>query len=198
MDNNTFYYLGPPPPVAAGAQPGRAHSRASAPALSSNSLSSSTTDTPQTVSDLAPQSTSPPSSSLSTLVTSTTQDPVTIVTIADNGNSGATASDGTSHVLSAAQPSAAAPPPPPPPQPTTGQRRGITVTSSDLLCFQCETDFFRHGPIYQWRKNIDPAQLPPRVITRSNCWYGRGCRTQHNPLNPGHAERLNHICEPSV
>ncbi|KAG0051249.1 hypothetical protein BGZ83_003956 [Gryganskiella cystojenkinii] len=73
--------------------------------------------------------------------------------------------------------------------------RGANVTSSDKLCRECARDFFSNGPLYQWRKNLDPNLLPPRVVARSDCWYGRECRTQFNRGNPAHAERLNHICE---
>ncbi|KAG0083175.1 hypothetical protein BGZ92_011010, partial [Podila epicladia] len=73
--------------------------------------------------------------------------------------------------------------------------RGRTVTSSDNLCHQCSVKFFNNGPLYQWRKNLDPAQLPANVTVRESCWYGRECRTQHNLANQAHAMRLNHICE---
>ncbi|KAF9329156.1 hypothetical protein BG006_007779 [Podila minutissima] len=73
--------------------------------------------------------------------------------------------------------------------------RGRTVTSSDNMCHHCSIKFFNNGPLYQWRKNLDPAQLPANVTARESCWYGRECRTQHNLANQAHATRLNHICE---
>ncbi|KAG0039495.1 hypothetical protein BGZ82_008006 [Podila clonocystis] len=73
--------------------------------------------------------------------------------------------------------------------------RGRTVTSSDKLCHHCSIMFFNNGPLYQWRKNLDPAQLPANVTARDSCWYGRECRTQHSLANQAHAMRLNHICE---
>ena len=48
---------------------------------------------------------------------------------------------------------------------------------------------------YKWREAIPDADLPIAVTARGSCWYGKGCRTQYNPSNPGHGERLNHICD---
>lgn len=98
---------------------------------------------------------------------------------------------------------AAAPPPLPMPLPHFGAQvdgavqatRGRTVTSSDNLCHHCSIKFFNNGPLYQWRKNLNPTQLPANVTSRDSCWYGRECRTQHNLGNQAHAMRLNHICE---
>jgi hypothetical protein len=73
--------------------------------------------------------------------------------------------------------------------------RAQRVKSSDRLCHHCSRDYFGNGPFYQWRKSLDDAVLPARALGRSDCWYGRQCRTQHNLGNRGHAERLNHICE---
>ena len=50
--------------------------------------------------------------------------------------------------------------------------------------------------IYQYRAALPRASLPASVTGRPDCWYGHSCRTQSNPTNPQHAERLNHICEP--
>ncbi|KAF9105280.1 hypothetical protein BGX29_000308 [Mortierella sp. GBA35] len=77
----------------------------------------------------------------------------------------------------------------------TPATRARDVKSSDRLCHYCAPDFFRNGPLYQWRKSLDPTLLPARAGGRSDCWYGRQCRTQYNPLHRQHAERLNHICE---
>ncbi|KAF9545633.1 hypothetical protein EC957_010614 [Mortierella hygrophila] len=73
--------------------------------------------------------------------------------------------------------------------------RALRVKTSDRLCHPCSRNFFGNGPIYQWRKALNDAVLPARAVGRSDCWYGRHCRTQHNITNPRHAERLNHICE---
>jgi len=73
--------------------------------------------------------------------------------------------------------------------------RGANVTSRDKMCSECSRNFYSNGPLYQWRKALDPARLPPHVVARNDCWYGRECRTQYNRGNPGHAQRLNHICE---
>ena len=49
--------------------------------------------------------------------------------------------------------------------------------------------------LYQYRRAIPREELPASVTARGDCWYGHGCRTQtHNAL---HAQRLNHICEPT-
>ena len=50
--------------------------------------------------------------------------------------------------------------------------------------------------LYQYRAAIPNVDLPSDVTGRSDCWYGKECRTQSNPANPAHAVRLNHICEP--
>ncbi|KAG0369807.1 hypothetical protein BC939DRAFT_445911 [Gamsiella multidivaricata] len=73
--------------------------------------------------------------------------------------------------------------------------RGQDVTSASKLCLGCARDFFANGPLYQWRVAISPDELPAAVRNRENCWWGRECRTQHNFLRRGHAERLNHMCE---
>jgi hypothetical protein len=82
----------------------------------------------------------------------------------------------------------------PPSQPIT-RFVDTVVSSQDKICDLCSQLYFKNGPLYQWRKNIDPAELPNDVTSRSPCWYGRECRTQFNLANPTHAERLNHICE---
>eukprot|EP00048_Salpingoeca_helianthica_P017807 m.239079 g.239079 ORF g.239079 m.239079 type:complete len:485 (-) comp22302_c0_seq1:51-1505(-) len=46
---------------------------------------------------------------------------------------------------------------------------------------------------YQFREKLRDDELPPEARGRGNCWYGRGCRTQHH--NMPHASKLNHICE---
>lgn len=47
--------------------------------------------------------------------------------------------------------------------------------------------------IYSLRERIPDAELADRARGRSNCWYGRNCRTQVHTST--HAARLNHICE---
>ncbi|KAF9972825.1 hypothetical protein BGZ73_003992 [Actinomortierella ambigua] len=203
MDNNTFFYLGAPPPVATGARPGRAQSQARASAPTDIPASASTNNTPQASGDAGSQPTPPSSSLASTSASPTAQDPH------GAGSSTATSSSAPSNrSMGDAAVSAGSDSAPPvaapavddqqPPQAPTGLGQiGRAVKSSDKLCHPCQIDFFKHGPIYQWRKNIDPARLPPRVVSRPNCWYGRACRTQYNFQNPGHAQRLNHVCEPS-
>ncbi|KAF9289322.1 hypothetical protein BGZ88_007803 [Linnemannia elongata] len=91
----------------------------------------------------------------------------------------------------------AADPAAPAPAPTqdTPAMRAQGVKTSDRLCYTCARDFFGNGPIYQWRMALNDAVLPARAVGRSDCWYGRHCRTQHNLRNQGHAARLNHLCE---
>ncbi|KAG0240328.1 hypothetical protein BGW41_007041 [Actinomortierella wolfii] len=206
MDNGTFYYMGPPPPVAPGARPGRTNNQTSAPTQAN--VSTSNTTTPLSLSDDSAQNASSSSSSAST---STAQDPTTSVVAnadpvaTDSGSASTGNADNGNVAIRGSSPAVTTPTAQVPPntshpqQPPTGQNNvGRVVRSNDKLCHQCQVDYFRNGPVYQWRKSIDPAQLPPRVTARANCWYGRGCRTQHNRHNPGHAQRLNHICDPSV
>ncbi|KAF9400867.1 hypothetical protein BGZ94_005364 [Podila epigama] len=111
--------------------------------------------------------------------------------VADNNNG-----DGDG-VAAGAHGNAAAPANAPPANADPGMvlaNRARTVTSSDKLCSHCSLNFFNHGPLYQWRKALDPATLLQQFVQRENCWYGRECRTQHNPQS-NHARRLNHICE---
>ncbi|KAF9182792.1 hypothetical protein BGZ51_004446 [Haplosporangium sp. Z 767] len=82
--------------------------------------------------------------------------------------------------------------------PLSRMNRAQTVTSSDKLCRGCSREFLSNGPLYQWRKNLDPTKFPVQVTTRESCWWGRECRTQYNQANPTHAERLNHICEKTL
>ncbi|KAF9915247.1 hypothetical protein BX616_006571 [Lobosporangium transversale] len=73
--------------------------------------------------------------------------------------------------------------------------RNSAITSADKICHECSLHFFRNGPLFQWRKNLDSNRLPAQVAAREDCWWGRECRTQYNPTNPTHATRRNHICE---
>ena len=66
------------------------------------------------------------------------------------------------------------------------------LTPATRLCEGCATTIFA-TLAYAYRAAIPQAQLPPAVTARSNCWYGRQCRTQRH--NAAHAERLNHVCE---
>merc|ERR1711879_236717 len=59
-------------------------------------------------------------------------------------------------------------------------------------CRPCAHDVMK-GLVYSLRERIPAAELPAQACGRSNCWYGRGCRTQAHKRE--HAERLNHICE---
>ncbi|GJJ71106.1 E3 ubiquitin-protein ligase CHFR [Entomortierella parvispora] len=115
----------------------------------------------------------------------------------DNNNNNNNNGDGNNNLGQAAPANANAPAAVAPAAAAVDQNnaRAANVTSRDKVCFACSRNFYGNGPLYQWRKTLDPARLPPHVVARSDCWYGRECRTQHNRANPGHAQRLNHICE---
>eukprot|EP00743_Colponemidia_sp_Colp-15_P003926 GILK01004235.1.p1 GENE.GILK01004235.1~~GILK01004235.1.p1 ORF type:complete len:509 (+),score=97.03 GILK01004235.1:43-1527(+) len=76
---------------------------------------------------------------------------------------------------------------------TTG---GVTVPvkSTTPLCNGCATNAFAEL-CYKFRESLPADDLPADVTARSNCWYGRECRTQSRPGE--HAKRLNHVCEPT-
>eukprot|EP00047_Mylnosiga_fluctuans_P005824 m.242957 g.242957 ORF g.242957 m.242957 type:complete len:493 (+) comp14130_c0_seq1:37-1515(+) len=70
----------------------------------------------------------------------------------------------------------------------------IPVTPDLPLCRTCRQTAV--GELaYQYREKIKPEDLPDAVKRRGNCWYGKGCRTQHH--NDPHATKLNHVCPPS-
>eukprot|EP01063_Lacrimia_lanifica_P017949 TRINITY_DN2492_c0_g1_i1.p1 TRINITY_DN2492_c0_g1~~TRINITY_DN2492_c0_g1_i1.p1 ORF type:complete len:356 (+),score=96.39 TRINITY_DN2492_c0_g1_i1:43-1110(+) len=48
------------------------------------------------------------------------------------------------------------------------------------------------GLLYHYRRAIPPHDLPAKVTSRGDCWYGVDCRTQHHKAP--HAAKLNHIC----
>ncbi|XP_005106562.1 E3 ubiquitin-protein ligase CHFR [Aplysia californica] len=60
------------------------------------------------------------------------------------------------------------------------------------VCYACGLMIFK-DLAYSYRKDIPREQLPGRVTSRSNCYWGKNCRTQRN--KPEHAQRFNHICE---
>ncbi|KAF9428037.1 hypothetical protein BGZ76_002077 [Entomortierella beljakovae] len=66
--------------------------------------------------------------------------------------------------------------------------RNSSISSNSKLCEDCARHFLSNGPLYQWRKNLDPTKLPQTVTSREPCWYGRECRTQFNPMNLSHAQ----------
>eukprot|EP00743_Colponemidia_sp_Colp-15_P010149 GILK01011148.1.p1 GENE.GILK01011148.1~~GILK01011148.1.p1 ORF type:complete len:557 (+),score=53.29 GILK01011148.1:60-1673(+) len=66
------------------------------------------------------------------------------------------------------------------------------VKSDSYLCSQCAAGVFL-DLCYRYRQSLDDDELPAEARNRSNCWYGKNCRTQTHNIN--HAKRLNHICE---
>eukprot|EP00112_Aurelia_sp_Birch-Aquarium-sp1_P013541 Seg2876.1 transcript_id=Seg2876.1/GoldUCD/mRNA.D3Y31 product="E3 ubiquitin-protein ligase CHFR" protein_id=Seg2876.1/GoldUCD/D3Y31 len=66
------------------------------------------------------------------------------------------------------------------------------LSSTDILCFSCGLRCFKEL-VYQYRKDIPNEDLPTDVANRSDCYWGKNCRTQHH--NPMHASRYNHVCE---
>jgi len=65
-------------------------------------------------------------------------------------------------------------------------------TASTMCCRNCAQIMFSEL-LYAYRASIPNNELPGSVTSRSNCWYGKECRTQQH--NPDHARRLNHICD---
>ena len=72
---------------------------------------------------------------------------------------------------------------------------GRAIDLAGATCNVCYERLFC-SMAYQYRVAIPLGELPPSVVGRDNCWYGHGCRTQTH--NRTHAERLNHICEPTT
>ena len=70
------------------------------------------------------------------------------------------------------------------------------VRSDTPLCVECVNRVIRFL-FYVYRRSLKSAQLPAAFQRRSDCWYGRYCRTQFNPQNPNHAASRNHVCEPT-
>eukprot|EP00742_Colponemidia_sp_Colp-10_P007413 GILJ01007980.1.p1 GENE.GILJ01007980.1~~GILJ01007980.1.p1 ORF type:complete len:538 (+),score=49.30 GILJ01007980.1:40-1614(+) len=66
------------------------------------------------------------------------------------------------------------------------------VKSDSYLCTRCAAVVFL-DLCYRYRQSLNDDELPAEAQNRSNCWYGKNCRTQTHNLN--HAKRLNHICE---
>ncbi|XP_072042861.1 E3 ubiquitin-protein ligase CHFR-like [Amphiura filiformis] len=66
------------------------------------------------------------------------------------------------------------------------------VTSETPVCYTCGMKNFQQLA-YQYRKDVPRDQLPAEVLSRSNCYWGKNCRTQFN--KPLHAQRFNHICD---
>jgi len=69
---------------------------------------------------------------------------------------------------------------------------GGAMKSDVLVCQPCALKVMKEL-VYQFReKDVDPADLPPAIVARQNCWWGRNCRTAIT--RSAHAAKLNHIC----
>lgn len=66
------------------------------------------------------------------------------------------------------------------------------LNSSTVLCYKCGLRNFQELA-YQFRCDIPRDELPDSVLSRSDCYWGKNCRTQKT--KPLHASRFNHICE---
>jgi hypothetical protein len=65
------------------------------------------------------------------------------------------------------------------------------VSPESVVCRPCSLRVFA-GLLYHFRRAIPREALPPSVVSRPNCWYGRDCRTQFH--NVAHAQNYNHAC----
>ncbi|KAJ9451963.1 FHA domain containing protein [Diplonema papillatum] len=81
-----------------------------------------------------------------------------------------------------------------PRHPHVQQRLTMPLTKDTIVCGTCFSAIFG-SLLLDFRITIDPAELPAEVVSRQNCWYGFGCRTQYH--KPPHAEKLNHACLPA-
>ncbi|KAJ3033074.1 hypothetical protein HDV00_006806 [Rhizophlyctis rosea] len=64
------------------------------------------------------------------------------------------------------------------------------VSQDDAACYGCASKIFDEL-CYLYRRKIPRDNLPARGKNRSDCWWGRNCRTQTH--NNDHAQRLNHV-----
>ncbi|XP_046574119.1 E3 ubiquitin-protein ligase CHFR-like [Haliotis rubra] len=71
------------------------------------------------------------------------------------------------------------------------QMRGA-VNGETYFCYMCGMRNFK-DLAYQYRKDIPKEKLPEEVRRRSDCYWGKNCRTQRN--KPHHAANFNHICD---
>ncbi|XP_048252090.1 E3 ubiquitin-protein ligase CHFR-like [Haliotis rufescens] len=71
------------------------------------------------------------------------------------------------------------------------QMRGV-VDGETYFCYMCGLRNFK-DLAYQYRKDIPKENLPEAVQRRSDCYWGKNCRTQRN--KPHHAANFNHVCD---
>eukprot|EP01006_Ploeotia_vitrea_P022831 TRINITY_DN55253_c0_g1_i1.p1 TRINITY_DN55253_c0_g1~~TRINITY_DN55253_c0_g1_i1.p1 ORF type:complete len:717 (-),score=79.01 TRINITY_DN55253_c0_g1_i1:79-2229(-) len=145
----------------------------------------------------APGSTSTSSSS------SSSSSSVPTGTGGDDAQPPPTSTTTTTTTTSPAPPAAPSPAPGPstatqaPTPPTSGSSPKHTVTElqpTDLVCARCAHRVYIEL-LPKYRMSLDPSKLPPAVIARPDCWYGKNCRTQFH--KPHHAKQFNHICSQS-
>ncbi|XP_071481856.1 E3 ubiquitin-protein ligase CHFR-like isoform X2 [Diadema antillarum] len=72
------------------------------------------------------------------------------------------------------------------------QTRQHNLTGETPMCFMCAWPIFR-DLAYEYRVSIPTSDLPAHIAARSNCHWGKNCRTQYN--KPHHAANFNHICD---
>ncbi|XP_068679454.1 E3 ubiquitin-protein ligase CHFR-like isoform X1 [Montipora foliosa] len=70
--------------------------------------------------------------------------------------------------------------------------RSHNLCSSTVVCYKCGLRNIQELA-YQFRRDIPRDQLPDSVHSRTDCYWGKNCRTQRT--KPLHASRFNHICE---
>ena len=55
------------------------------------------------------------------------------------------------------------------------------VTTTTVSCHYCVMKYFKEL-VYQYRRDIPSSELPAEVIGRTNCYWGKECRTQYTKL----------------
>lgn len=65
------------------------------------------------------------------------------------------------------------------------------VHADSPVCQRCAVRVFAEL-LFHFRRSIPSDDLPESVTRRSNCWYGKECRTQFH--KPQHAQNFNHVC----
>ncbi|KPA77439.1 hypothetical protein ABB37_06837 [Leptomonas pyrrhocoris] len=65
------------------------------------------------------------------------------------------------------------------------------MSADSAVCQRCAARVFAEL-LFHYRRGIPSDDLPESVTRRSNCWYGKECRTQFH--KPQHAQNFNHVC----
>lgn len=66
------------------------------------------------------------------------------------------------------------------------------LKSETPVCYACGLNNFKQLA-FQYRKTLNPLDLPAQAQNRPDCYWGSKCRTQRN--KPHHARNFNHICD---